>query len=337
MGQIAFGIALYIGLMAAAYSYNLTFVQLGLRDLGTRVIGLAEHEVALSMGALAAITRFGAIAFGWLMRRHAWGRDLHAKLCITFLVVVAQTALTALAPLLHTAAQFWLWIVFAAGVLGIGVLATFSMAVNLVPVRWRGIVAEAITALAYFIAAVFLSPWRIELFSGTMLWLIMVGTLALGSFVFGMRRFIDVLASQSTRPECGVRRFVSLDAEGAAQTHRRIIGFTVALFAIFFIDSHGFLQLTATPEFMLPAWQSPDIAPHLFSTLRGCIAGCDKERQGGEQHQSCQYFQSVSKLTEFCPLTISKNAYADVAGCMVTVSWLAAHHVYIPSTALRGG
>ena len=37
-----FGFLLFVGMMAAGYYYNLTFVQLGLDDFGTRWLGLSE-------------------------------------------------------------------------------------------------------------------------------------------------------------------------------------------------------------------------------------------------------------------------------------------------------
>ena len=40
-----FGIFFFAGKMATGYYYNLTFVQFGLLDLGTRVIGISERRV----------------------------------------------------------------------------------------------------------------------------------------------------------------------------------------------------------------------------------------------------------------------------------------------------
>lgn len=47
------GAALFVAMMAAGYYYNLTFVQLGLKDLGERVLGMDSGQVALYMALLA--------------------------------------------------------------------------------------------------------------------------------------------------------------------------------------------------------------------------------------------------------------------------------------------
>jgi hypothetical protein len=51
------GFTLFVGMMAAGYYYNLTFVQLGLEDFGTRWLGLSEAAVARDMALLAIYTR----------------------------------------------------------------------------------------------------------------------------------------------------------------------------------------------------------------------------------------------------------------------------------------
>lgn len=58
--------------MATGYYYNLTLVQFGLLDLGTRVIGMNEQRVAADMAVLALITSVVAITFGLLMMKTGW-------------------------------------------------------------------------------------------------------------------------------------------------------------------------------------------------------------------------------------------------------------------------
>lgn len=48
-----FGVGLFVGMMAAGYYYNLTFVQIGLEDFGTRILGLSASSVARDMALLA--------------------------------------------------------------------------------------------------------------------------------------------------------------------------------------------------------------------------------------------------------------------------------------------
>ena len=51
-----FGYLLFIGMMVVGYYYNLTFVQLGLVDLGERILGLSQAQTARNMALLALIT-----------------------------------------------------------------------------------------------------------------------------------------------------------------------------------------------------------------------------------------------------------------------------------------
>ena len=61
-GTTVFGYVLFVGLVAGGYFYNLTFVQLGLVDLGTRVVGLTPDRVAAHLGILAGGTLVVALA-----------------------------------------------------------------------------------------------------------------------------------------------------------------------------------------------------------------------------------------------------------------------------------
>ena len=58
----------YVGLMAAGYAYNLTFIQLGLTTLGREHLAMADDRVALAMAGLAIGTSIVAVVAGWLMR-----------------------------------------------------------------------------------------------------------------------------------------------------------------------------------------------------------------------------------------------------------------------------
>jgi len=77
-----FGYALFVAVLSAGYYYNLTFVQLGLIDLGTRLVGLSRYQVSLGMGALALVAFATALAAGTALDRYGWSRDLRAKLRI---------------------------------------------------------------------------------------------------------------------------------------------------------------------------------------------------------------------------------------------------------------
>ncbi|MDL1945040.1 hypothetical protein FBQ99_22215 [Chloroflexi bacterium CFX2] len=105
-----FGFLLFVGMMAAGYYYNLTFVQLGLEDFGTSVLGLSAQAVARDMALLALMTCFIAIAFGWWMQRLGWGRNFRLKLRLSFGVVLVQALLTFICPMVSNETGFILWL-----------------------------------------------------------------------------------------------------------------------------------------------------------------------------------------------------------------------------------
>jgi len=155
------GYLLFTGMMAVGYFYNVTFIQLGLKDLGERVLGLPPGVVAQQMAVLALLTCLVALVFGYDMQRWGWNSQFLRKLQMALAVVMVQTILTAIVPLVGSPAGFLIWIAFCSLALGVGVPATFSLTTDLILVRDREYVAAAITAVAYFLAAVFSSPWQI--------------------------------------------------------------------------------------------------------------------------------------------------------------------------------
>jgi hypothetical protein len=125
-----------------------------------------------------------------------------------------------------------------------------------------------ITAAAYFAANVYSTQWRIERFSAQILWLMLGGTVGLALLASGrlppLNDIVDELALQHTRRRFARGRFVRVDASGGTRIERRLVLLFVLMFAIFFIDSLGFLRLIATPVYVETAWQSPDFGPHLL-------------------------------------------------------------------------
>lgn len=253
------GYLLFTGMMAVGYYYNVTFVQLGLVDLGVRRIGMTQQAVANHMAYLALITCVLAVVVGGFMRWRGWSARFVIKLRLAWLVVCLQTLLTALAPTITSESAFLAWIIAASVALGIGVPATFAMTVDLIPTADRGYVAAAITALAYFAAAVFSTSWRIEAFTTQFLLIMIPGSISLGVFLFGFRGVINRLAEQHRDPAFGQGRFVRLHQSNRLGVNPRLIGLIVLMFGIYFIDSLGFLRLLETPVYMNTAWQSPDV------------------------------------------------------------------------------
>lgn len=269
---VVFGYILFIGMMATGYYYNLTFVQLGLVDLGTRLVKLSEGEVAIDMALLAIVTSVVALGFGLLMQRRDWSRRFVLKIRLAFAVVVAQAALTAIAPSIRDETGLLAVIAATSVALGVGVPATFSLAVDLVPVRDRGYVAAAITGGAYFFAAVFSSTWLIERFARQILWLMLAGAAGLGALAFIRLPFIQTLAAQHRLPEFAEGRLVRRDAEGRPRIGWRMGVALGLMFGVFFMDSLGFLRIIATPVYTADAWHSSEPGILLFIGLTHVMA-----------------------------------------------------------------
>ena len=159
------GYVFYILALTAGYYYNLTFVQLGLIDLGTRLVGMTSSEVSTAMALLALTTVVVAVLSGVVMDRRAWSTDLRVKLRILLAIVAVQLALTAIAPSIRTSSGFLAWIVVCSATLGVGIPVMFGTMIDFIPVRDRGYVAAIVAGLAFFIAALFPFEWRIEEFS----------------------------------------------------------------------------------------------------------------------------------------------------------------------------
>jgi len=268
----AAGLIAFIAMMSVGYYYNVTFVQLGLKDLGERVLGLGAQRVVLAMTVLAVVTAIIAVAFGLRMARAGWGTRLLVKLRIAFAVVAVQTVLSWLAPHLASEAAFLSWIVATAVALGVGVPVTFGMTVDLVPVRDRGWVAATITGLAYLAANLLPEAWTIDAFARQMAWAMPAGTLGLGFLAFVRPGWLAPLAEQHGDPAFGRGRFVRYDAQGRPRRDRLFVLLVVLMFAIFFIDSLGFLRVVDTPALVAGAWRSVDAAPRVALGVTHLVA-----------------------------------------------------------------
>jgi MFS family permease len=258
------GAALFVGMMSAGYYYNLTFVQLGLKDLGERVLGMDSGQVALYMALLAGLTCLVSLLVGYAMKRTGLSASFFFKLRLAFFVVLAQTALTAAVPFLVTPNAFLVWIVCASLALGVGVPAMFGLTVDLIPRPDRGYAAAAITALAYFFAAAFSGQWQIENFASSMLVFMLPGCAAFGFLAFAPLPFTRQLAQQHRRPEYAWGRFVRRTSDGRIVVQRRLFIIVALMFGIFFVDSLGFLRLLDTPIYIDSSWQSPLLGIRLF-------------------------------------------------------------------------
>lgn len=270
------GFALFVGMMSVGYCYNVTFVQLGLKDLGERGLGLPPAAVAQHMLVLALVTCGVGLLFGQWMYRRGWGLRLRLKLRLALAVVAVQTGLTAAAPLVATPGSFLAWILVCSVTLGVGVPVTFSLSTDLVPVRDRGYAAALITAGAYAAAAALPADWQIESLSRAMLAVMVPGGLALGLIVIlaGAGRndvaiYISEMAANHRHERFARGRFVQ---GPAGRLDARFYGFLALMFGIFFIDSLGFLRIIDTPTLVQGAWRSALATPHLIIAATHVVA-----------------------------------------------------------------
>ncbi len=253
-----FGAAFFIGIMAVGYYYNLTFVQLGLIDLGERVLDLPRTRVAGHMALLAILTAGIAISVGWWSRRRAWGSNLRLRARLAFAVVAAQTGLTFFSLHIRDEAVFLIWLVVCAVALGVGVPVTFSMTVDLVPRRWRGEAAALITSIAYLTANLLPSNWTLEALTQPLLWIMPPGAAVLGLLAFLPWPFWGYFELRHL-DQAYFRGRYALRNQGRKFSNSPLFAFILLMFVVFFIDSLGFLRMLETPLFMASAWQSDEL------------------------------------------------------------------------------
>ena len=207
------------------------------------------------MAVLAVVTFLVAVFVGVTMDRRGWSRDFDLKLRLLFWVVLAQLALTAVAPFVRTVPAFGGWILLTSASMGVGFPVAFALTIDFVPVRDRGYVAAAATGLTYFLANAVPIEWRIETFAG-----VMVAVMAPGAVVLGVLTFkdLDVFDSVSIQHrEFGRGRFCRPTPVG---TWSLAFWLPVLLmFGVFFVDSLGFLRIVDTPSLLLSSWQSPNL------------------------------------------------------------------------------
>jgi MFS family permease len=264
--ECALGQAFFIGMMAAGYFYNVTFIQLGLTDLGRRMVGMSQPRVAGGMALLALLALVTALVFGYALQKSGRSTRFLLKLRIAFGVVAVQTLLTLAAGWVTTETAFFAWVTAAALVLGVGMPVTFSLTVDLVPRRNRGLVAGLVTAGAYVASNVFSdATWQMQHFQQVALMIMAPGALVLGLTLLFRPPLLATLAGQHRQPAFRLGRFVREDPRtGNVRIQRNLPALLALMFGVFFIDSLGFLRLLDTPVYMQTAWQSADPNIHLF-------------------------------------------------------------------------
>lgn len=261
------GYFVYISALTAGYYYNLTFVQLGLIDLGTRLVGLQPETVSIAMGTLALLTLFVAVASGMLMDRRGWSTHLYMKFRLLFGIILVQLVLTVVAPYVNSPEAFGLWVIICSVTLGLGIPVTFSFMIDFIPVRDRGYVAAIVAGLSFFVAALYPIEWRIEEFSIVMAAAMLPAAVVLAVISFRRTKLVDELARQ--HETYGTGRFCR--PQSVRTTSVTFWGLVVLMFSVFFIDSLGFLRIIETPIYIYTSWQSPDLSIRLFIAITHII------------------------------------------------------------------
>jgi hypothetical protein len=99
-------------------------------------------------------------------------------------------------------------------------------------------------------------------------YLLFVGMMATGYYynvTFVQLGLVDLgMAQQHTRPQFALGRFVRGRGSSSGLIDRRLVGFILLMFGIYFVDSLGFLRLIETPIYVETAWQSPNLNTRLI-------------------------------------------------------------------------
>jgi hypothetical protein len=114
-----------------------------------------------------------------------------------------QTLLTFVAPHLPSPEAYTAWLIATAVALGVGVPVTFSLTVDLVPVRRRGLAAGAVTAVAYAFAPLASGDWTIEPLAAMFGIAMVGGTIVLAALGWLDLAWVGHLARQHARPAFG--------------------------------------------------------------------------------------------------------------------------------------
>ncbi len=249
-----------IAVLTAGYYYNLTFVQLGLIDLGTRVVGMSEGAVSAAMAGMAIGALVSAVLSARTIQARGWSTDLRRKLKIMSAVIGCQTGLTMVAPSVDTPVRFVLWVAVSSAAIGVGIPATFSLVGDLIAVRHRGAAAAVMAGGAFFVAALYPFDWRLEEFAKVMSLAMVPAWLIISTLAFRPMSIVDSMSKRHER--IGPGRFCRGDSR--QRTGLGFGGIVAAMFLVFFIDSLGFLRIIDAPVYITTSWQSPEIGTRVF-------------------------------------------------------------------------
>ena len=266
----ALAFTVYVVVLTAAYYYNLTFVQLGLTDLGLEQLGLSPELVGVGMGVLALVTLGTTVLSGYLMDRFGLGAAVQAKFRVLFGIVFLQLLVTYAVTGVASFWQFLVWICVCSLLLGTAIPFAFSLLGDLVAPAIRGYAAGAVAGGAFFLAALFPFTWEIEQFVPSAILVLTTAALVLGTLsVPGLGRRFESLSHTAGQP-------TSPDGPSEMASTGAIVG-VVLLFGTFFVDSLGFVRIVEDPDYVEALWQSADLDTRVLIAVThvagGMVAG----------------------------------------------------------------
>ncbi|WP_065813940.1 MFS transporter [Natronomonas pharaonis] len=265
--KAAVAFAVYVSVLTAAYYYNLTFIQLGLTDLGLERLGLSPERVAVGMGVLALVTLCTTLVSGYLMDRLGVGANPLSKFRVLFGIVVLQVATTYAVTAVTSFEQFLTWIALCSLLLGTAIPFAFSLLLDLVRPGIRGYAAGAVAGCAFFLAALFPFEWTIESFVPSAVAVLAPVALLLG--VLSVPSIGDWVSGSRTDDSPG-RQPVGVTQSGMLTA--AFVGGVVLLFGAFFVDSLGFVRIIES-EYVEASWQSSELGTRLLIAMTHVIGG----------------------------------------------------------------
>jgi MFS family permease len=256
----------YVAILTGAYYYNVSFIQIGLTEVGLERLGLSMESVGAAMGLLAIATLLVTLVSGRLMDRFGWGGDTPVKYRVLFGVLLAQLLLTVTLAMVSSFLGFLAWILVCAVLLGTALPFAFSLMLDLVPPGLRGYAAGAVAGCTFFLAALFPFEWVPGRFTPAAVVVLTPLVVLLG---------VLSVAPEALNTAVTHQRSARLDALSAQSRLLRtpvVVGL-VLLFGAFFVDSLGFVRILETPAYVDTSWQSADYATRLAIGVTHVVGG----------------------------------------------------------------
>ncbi len=219
-----------IALLTGGYVFGVMLVQHGIPDYARNVVGMTENEISTCMVLLGIISCISAVITGILIDKYHL--SLKTRFRINGLIMIVQMVATNTIYLAITTPLFIIWISIFSVLVGMMFPLSFSYMFFMIPVKHRGYVAGIITSGTYIISNVSPVAWD---FGGMMN---ATAITAAPAIILMIVLFLKkgLIESYEITPER------SIDYE--KESNNNIFAVLVVLmFAIYFIDSFGFLRI----------------------------------------------------------------------------------------------